>query len=103
MEKASIVLLSQDCKNKINRLLVLKMGPEAQGLGYDYVIRGVEENSMVGAICDLVERVWSHGLVIRDGKSALWNQLRRHLDRWKEKHPQCSPCKWASFCLCRLF
>jgi hypothetical protein len=69
------------------------MGPEAQGLGFDYVIRGVEENSMVGAICDLVERVWSHGLVVRDGKSALWNQLRKHLDRWKEKHPQCSPCK----------
>ncbi|KAL5257606.1 hypothetical protein ACHWQZ_G012505 [Mnemiopsis leidyi] len=88
--------LLKDCKNKINRLLVLKMGPEAQGLGYDYVIRGVEENSMVGAICDLVERVWSHGLVIRDGKSALWNQLRRHLDRWKEKHPQCSPSSTGS-------
>ena len=70
------------------------MGAEAQGMGYDYLIRDVEENSMVGAICDLVERVWSHGLVVRDGKSALWTTLRKQMDRWKEKHPQCSPCEY---------
>ena len=73
------------------------MGPEAQGMGYDYMIRDVEENSMVGAICDLVERVWSHGLIVRDGKSALWNALRKHMDRWKEKNPLYSPCKLTSY------
>ena len=77
---------------QVNRLLVLKMGPEAQGLGYDFVIRDVEENCMIGSLCDLVERVWNHGLIIREGKSALWTTLRRHFDKWKTQHHHTSPC-----------
>ena len=56
---------------------------------------------MVGAICDLVERVWAHGLIQREGKSALWCSLHKHHNGWTEKHPQYSPCKSRSI-LCYI-
>lgn len=44
-------------------MLVVKIGKEAVHLGHgDVGITGVEENTLVAGFCDLLERVWAHGL-----------------------------------------
>ena len=30
---------------------------------------------LVASVCDLIERIWSHGLLNRSGKSSLWHFL----------------------------
>ncbi|XP_059486887.1 DENN domain-containing protein 5B isoform X2 [Neocloeon triangulifer] len=68
--------LLKDCKLKTKRMLVEKMGSEAVELGHaEPSIMGVEENTLVASLCDLLERVWSHGLHKKQGKSALWSHL----------------------------
>ena len=45
------------------RLLVEKMGQEAVELGHgEATITGVEENTLIAGLCDLLERIWSHGM-----------------------------------------
>lgn len=57
-------------------MLVEKMGSEAVALGHGgEFLSDVEENTLVASLCDLIERVWSHGLQKKQGKSALWSQL----------------------------
>ena len=44
-------------------MLVEKMGQEAVELGHgEGNIIGVEENTLIASLCDLLERIWSHGL-----------------------------------------
>ena len=39
------------------------MGEEAVQLGHaDPALLGLEENTMIASLCDLLERIWSHGL-----------------------------------------
>ena len=46
-------------------MLVAKMGHEAVELGHgDVSLTGVEENTLIVALCDLLERIWSHGLQV---------------------------------------
>lgn len=61
-------------------MLVEKMGPEAAALGHGEVsIHGVEENTLVASLCDLLERIWAHGLHVKQkGKSPLWNYLTNY-------------------------
>ena len=42
-------------------MLVLKMGQEAKDLGHSDV-KGVEENTLIASLCDLLDRIWGHGL-----------------------------------------
>ncbi|XP_073241179.1 DENN domain-containing protein 5B-like [Porites lutea] len=67
--------LLKECKTKVKKILVQKMGQEAVDLGHDANVSGVEENTLIASLCDLLERVWSHGLTTREGKSALWSHL----------------------------
>lgn len=97
------------------RMLVEKMGREAVELGHGEVsITGVEENTLIASLCDLLERIWSHGLQVKQvskrkkknqpghlqtarltyflffffhfqGKSALWSHLL-HYQENKEKN-----------------
>ncbi|CAG5076426.1 Similar to DENND5B: DENN domain-containing protein 5B (Homo sapiens) [Cotesia congregata] len=68
--------LLKDCKSKTKRMLVEKMGSEAVALGHGTEsLVDVEENTLVASLCDLLERVWSHGLQNKQGKSALWSHL----------------------------
>ncbi|XP_043268202.1 DENN domain-containing protein 5B isoform X2 [Venturia canescens] len=68
--------LLKDCKSKTKRMLVEKMGSEAVALGHGTEsLSDVEENTLVASLCDLLERVWSHGLQNKQGKSALWSHL----------------------------
>lgn len=68
-------------------MLVEKMGTEETdlGLGSEVSITGVEESTMIASLCDLLERLWSHGLQHKMGKSALW----MHLTNYQELE-QCS-------------
>jgi hypothetical protein len=37
----------------------------------------LEENVLIAGFCDLLERIWSHGLHHKpSGKSALWNHIK---------------------------
>uniref|UniRef100_A0AAQ5XM98 DENN/MADD domain containing 5A n=1 Tax=Amphiprion ocellaris TaxID=80972 RepID=A0AAQ5XM98_AMPOC len=77
--------LLKECRNKTKRMLVEKMGREAVELGHGEVsITGVEENTLIASLCDLLERIWSHGLQVKQGKSALWSHLLHYQDS-KEK------------------
>ncbi|GAB6019185.1 hypothetical protein CHUAL_000804 [Chamberlinius hualienensis] len=70
--------LLRECKTKTKRMLVEKMGVEAVELGHgELSLNGVEENTLIASLCDLLERVWSHGLQTKQGKSALWSHLLR--------------------------
>ncbi|GBP39120.1 DENN domain-containing protein 5A [Eumeta japonica] len=79
--------LLKECKSKTKRMLVEKMGTEETdlGLGSEISIMGVEESTMIASLCDLLERLWSHGLQHKMGKSALW----MHLTNYQELE-QCS-------------
>jgi hypothetical protein len=67
--------LLRESKLKTKRLLVEKM-PEAVHLGHgECRVSGVEENMLIASLCDLIERIWAHGLHSKPGKSALWNHL----------------------------
>ncbi len=52
------------------------MGSEAFELGHGQVsVSGVEDNTLIAGLCDLLERVWAHGLqtkqvIIRFEKNA---------------------------------
>lgn len=50
------------------------------GLTGEASVIGVEENTMIASLCDLLEKVWSHGLSNKQGKSALWSHLQAYLD-----------------------
>uniref|UniRef100_A0A8C2HQF7 DENN/MADD domain containing 5B n=1 Tax=Cyprinus carpio TaxID=7962 RepID=A0A8C2HQF7_CYPCA len=81
-------LLLQNSMTK--RMLVEKMGREAVELGHGEVnITGLEENTLIASLCDLLERIWSHGLQVKQGKSALWSHLLHYQTR-EEKNEQLS-------------
>lgn len=63
-------------------MLLEKMGTEAIALGLsgEVSVTGVEENTMIASLCDLLEKIWSHGLTNKQGKSALWSHLQSYLD-----------------------
>ncbi|XP_069013066.1 DENN domain-containing protein 5B-like [Embiotoca jacksoni] len=74
--------LLKECRMKTKRMLVEKMGREAVELGHGEVnITGLEENTLIASLCDLLERIWSHGLQVKQGKSALWSHLLHYQAR----------------------
>ncbi|XP_043944090.1 DENN domain-containing protein 5B-like isoform X2 [Protopterus annectens] len=80
--------LLKECRMKTKRMLVDKMGNEAVELGHGEVnITGLEENTLIASLCDLLERIWSHGLQVKQGKSALWSHLHQYQE-WEKKQEQ---------------
>ncbi|KAJ8249283.1 hypothetical protein GJAV_G00233150 [Gymnothorax javanicus] len=80
--------LLKECRNKTKRMLVEKMGREAVELGHGEVnITGVEENTLIASLCDLLERIWSHGLQVKQGKSALWSHLLHYQESTEKRDP----------------
>ncbi|KAF3859462.1 hypothetical protein F7725_021861 [Dissostichus mawsoni] len=58
--------LLKECRMKTKRMLVEKMGREAVELGHgEATITGLEENTLIASLCDLLERIWSHGLQVK--------------------------------------
>ncbi|XP_043648043.1 DENN domain-containing protein 5B isoform X1 [Drosophila teissieri] len=70
--------LLKDIKSKTKRMLLEKMGNEAVALGLKG--DGIEENTLIASMCDLLEKIWSHGLQNKQGKSALWAHLQAYLE-----------------------
>ncbi|EJD76429.1 DENN domain-containing protein 5A [Loa loa] len=71
--------LLKETKSKTKRMLVEKMGREALQLGHsDAIVNGLEENTLVASFCDLLERIWAHGSVKKQGKSSLWAHILHH-------------------------
>ncbi|XP_007502592.2 DENN domain-containing protein 5B isoform X2 [Monodelphis domestica] len=80
--------LLKECRLKTKRMLVEKMGHEAVELGHGEAhITGLEENTLIASLCDLLERIWSHGLLVKQGKSALWSHLVQYQDRDEKPEP----------------
>ena len=80
-----VTQLLKETKQKTKRILLEKLGQEAVEWGHGRVVfSGSEENMLVGSLCDLLERIWAHGLQTRHKKSAFWSFLykySRHNDR----------------------
>ena len=67
--------LLRECKSKTKRILLEKLGQEAVEWGHGGSQQAAEkgaafaghseENMLVAAVCDLIERIWSHGLQSR--------------------------------------
>ncbi|CAD5117864.1 DgyrCDS6609 [Dimorphilus gyrociliatus] len=77
--------LLKECKSKTKKMLVIKLDRnEAQELGHgDSFVTGVEENTLVTSLCDLLERIWAHGVSSKsNGRSALW----LHLSAFKQQN-----------------
>lgn len=60
-------------------MLLEKMGTEAVALGLNKN-DGIEENTLIASLCDLLEKIWSHGLQSKQGKSALWSHLQTYVE-----------------------
>uniref|UniRef100_A0A3Q3X3B2 Uncharacterized protein n=1 Tax=Mola mola TaxID=94237 RepID=A0A3Q3X3B2_MOLML len=97
--------LLKECRNKTKRMLVEKMGREAVELGHGEVsITGVEENTLIASLCDLLERIWSHGLQVKQvGKTNKPHQRSRHMtDPPHRVGLHCSPSKQVSLAPLRV-
>lgn len=73
--------LLKECKSKTKRILLEKLGQEAVEWGHrsgEQLPIATEENMLVASVCDLIERIWSHGLQNRQGKSSLWHFLYKY-------------------------
>ncbi|CAD7081131.1 unnamed protein product [Hermetia illucens] len=81
--------LLKDIKSKTKRMLLEKMGTEAVALGLsgEVTVVGVEENTLIASLCDLLEKIWSHGLQNKQGKSALWSHLQAYLELKETLNP----------------
>lgn len=76
------------------RMLVEKMGREAVELGHGEVsITGVEENTLIASLCDLLERIWSHGLQVKQVRkgSLLKQQSNFFISSWCSQFK----CLWS--------
>nr|XP_040019923.1 DENN domain-containing protein 5B-like [Gasterosteus aculeatus aculeatus] len=85
--------LLSECRLKTKRMLMERMGKESVELGRGETnIMGLQENTLIHGLCDLLERTWGHGLQLKQGKSALWSHLLHYqAARVKTEIPAESP------------
>ena len=80
-----LVLFVFFCFFKTKRMVIEKMEDIVQGSsGIKNVdsssMSNLEENVLIAGFCDLLERIWSHGLHQKpSGKSALWNHIKYYV------------------------
>lgn len=77
----------QDCKAKTKRMLLAKLGAEGVTLSSSSApdnFGAVEESTLVASLCEFLERVWSHGLQRKKGKSALWSHLTIYQETYQK-------------------
>ena len=66
----------KDIKLRTNRILLGQLGREVgKELGHNVNALQKEENVHVGRLCEVLERIFSHGLKKRNSQSALWSFL----------------------------
>lgn len=79
-------------------MLLAKLGAEGVTLSSNNASDAsgaVEESTLVASLCDFLERVWSHGLQHKRGKSALWSYLLAYQEQHQhaKKISNHYPCK----------
>ena len=57
--------LLDECKTKTKKLLLVKLGREVENLGIQESVSLQEENTLIKSLCDLLDRIWSHGLAVK--------------------------------------
>ncbi|KAI9529971.1 hypothetical protein NQZ68_008210 [Dissostichus eleginoides] len=81
--------LLSECRLKTKRMLMERMGKESVELGQGEAnITGLQENTLIHGLCDLLERTWGHGLQLKQGKSALWSHLLHYQAAWGKTETQ---------------
>lgn len=74
--------LLKECTTKTKRMVIEKMEDIVEGSNTiknmdSSSMVNLEENVLIAGFCDLLERIWSHGLHHKpNGKSALWNHIK---------------------------
>ncbi len=74
--------LLKECTMKTKRMVIEKMEDIVEGSipiknNDSSSMVNLEENVLIAGFCDLLERIWSHGLHHKpNGKSALWNHIK---------------------------
>lgn len=73
------------------------MGREAVELGHGEAnITGLEENTLIASLCDLLERIWSHGLQVKQVSAHTHRECITHfLTRFLIKQIWC--CQFQVF------
>ena len=77
--------LLKECTTKTKRMVIEKMEDFVEGSTQIKNIDSssmvnLEENVLIAGFCDLLERIWSHGLHHKpSGKSALWNHIKCYI------------------------
>jgi len=71
--------LLKETRTKTKRILLEKMGREGDGSliqpAFGSSDEGVEGNALITSLCDLIERVWSHGALMTSSGSYFWDSL----------------------------
>ncbi|UJR34962.1 hypothetical protein I4U23_027740 [Adineta vaga] len=77
--------LLKECTTKTKRMVIEKMedivegSPGIKNIDSSAMVN-LEENVLIAGFCDLLERIWSHGLHHKpSGKSALWNHIKYYV------------------------
>lgn len=80
-----VELLLKEVKNKTKRIIIDKMGLDDDGFdnpathNSNLACRDLKgENALIGSLCDLIERIWSHGAfgeLLDDSRCSLWTHL----------------------------
>uniref|UniRef100_A0A669F4D0 DENN/MADD domain containing 5B n=1 Tax=Oreochromis niloticus TaxID=8128 RepID=A0A669F4D0_ORENI len=79
--------LLKECRMKTKRMLVEKMGREAVELGHgEASITGLEENTLIASLCDLLERIWSHGLQVKQVSACTHTHTHTEIKIYTELH-----------------
>uniref|UniRef100_A0A8C4FGR7 DENN domain-containing protein 5B n=1 Tax=Dicentrarchus labrax TaxID=13489 RepID=A0A8C4FGR7_DICLA len=94
--------LLSECRLKTKRMLMERMGKESVELGQGEAnITGLQENTLIHGLCDLLERTWGHGLQLKQGKSALWSHLLHYqAAQGKTETPTDKTLELVFHCLC---
>ncbi|KAJ3612129.1 hypothetical protein NHX12_020406 [Muraenolepis orangiensis] len=76
--------LLKECRMKTKRMLVEKLGREAVELGHrgEASLTGLEENTLIATLCDLLERIWSHGVNQLCGPTSCITRSERRGSGW---------------------
>uniref|UniRef100_A0A7N8WLC6 DENN domain-containing protein 5B-like n=1 Tax=Mastacembelus armatus TaxID=205130 RepID=A0A7N8WLC6_9TELE len=94
--------LLSECRLKTKRMLMERMGKESAEVGQGEAnITGLQENTLIHGLCDLLERTWGHGLQLKQGKSALWSHLLHYqAAQGKTEVPAESPGQSVTLVFC---
>lgn len=67
-------------------MLLAKLGAEGVTLSSNNAMDNfgaVEESTLITSLCDFLERVWSHGLQKKRGKSAMWSHILAYQEKYQ--------------------